>query len=63
MGFYRNHPRGMGGMSENISGGMSPIYLDELADTGNRSTRRWAKKKIAGIARQNAKQVANHAKR
>lgn len=62
MGHYRNHPGGMGHLSENVSSGMAPVYLDELVDAGNRAQRRWAKKKIAGITRQNAK-AGSHGKR
>lgn len=62
MGYYRNHPGGMGGMSENVSSDMKPVYLDDLAAAGNRAQRRFAKKKIADITRKNAK-AASHGKR
>lgn len=46
MGFYRNHPGGMGSLSENVTRTSAPVALEDIAATGNRAQRRWAKKKL-----------------
>lgn len=53
---YRNHPRGMAGMSENTTRTSAPVALESIVATGNRSQRRWAKRKLAEQLRQQPKQ-------
>lgn len=62
MGVYRNHPGGMGPISENTCGKMTPVYLEDIAADGNRVQRRWAKKKIAKINREKARQQSRGSK-
>lgn len=48
MSHFRQTPKGMGrSLGENIRSSMVPVYLDDMAESGNRAQRRWAKKKIA----------------
>lgn len=56
MGYYRNHPGGMAGMSENTTRTSAPVALQDILATGNRTQRRWAKKKLTEQLRQQAKQ-------
>lgn len=47
MGHFRQLPKGVGyNLGENTRRDMVPVYLDDLAELGNRAQRRWAKKKI-----------------
>jgi hypothetical protein len=47
MGHFRQTPKGIGrNLGENIRRDMVQVSLDDMADTGNRAQRRWAKKKI-----------------
>jgi len=57
MSHYRNHPGGMGAMSENVTRSSAPVALETIIATGNRTQRRWAKKKLTEQLRQQAKQV------
>lgn len=44
---FRQIPKGLGrNLGENIRRDMVPVYLDDMAELGNRAQRRWAKKKI-----------------
>lgn len=61
MGGYRNHPGGMGPISENTRGTMVPVCLEEVAATGSRAQRRWAQKKLTKINREKARQQATSA--
>lgn len=48
---YRNHPGGMGGMSENITRTSAPVALEDVVTSGNRAQRRWAQKRLTKIER------------
>jgi hypothetical protein len=49
MGF-RQTPKGMGKrFSEDTRRNLVPVSLDDMAETGNRAQRRWAKKKIGRV--------------
>lgn len=58
MGGYRNHHGDMGTNSESTSGKMVPVCLEEVAASGSRAQRRWAKRKLAEIERGKARQQA-----
>lgn len=49
------------GLKEQSSRSARPLNVTDLANSGNRAQRRFAKKKIANIARQNAKRNAKAA--
>lgn len=51
MSNYRNHPGGMGGMSENITASARPVALEDILATGNRAQQRWAAKKLKKLHR------------
>ncbi|MCM2309219.1 MAG: hypothetical protein NDI91_17320 [Sulfuritalea sp.] len=51
---YRNHPGGMVGMCEDITRNSRPVYLEDVLAIGNRSQRRWAKKRLEKIERSQA---------
>ncbi len=56
---YRNHPGGMVGMCEDIRRSSRPVYLEDVLAMGNRSQRRWAKKKLAKIEHSQAASSAD----
>ncbi|TRZ56534.1 MAG: hypothetical protein D4S02_15400 [Rhodocyclaceae bacterium] len=49
MSLYRNHPGGLGGISENLTANMSAVSQEDIIAAGNRSQRRWARKKLTAI--------------
>lgn len=51
MGHFKQLPKGLGGMGENIRRQMVAVDLDDLAVAGNRAQRRYAQKKLAAIQR------------
>lgn len=56
MNFYRNHPGGMNGMSENITASSCPVVIDDILATGNRAQKRWAKRKLHQLQRADVRQ-------
>lgn len=63
IGLYKNHPGGLGGMSENLKKDMHPVVLEDVAESGNRAQRRWARKHLAELARKEARNIAARGKR
>ncbi|CAG4883808.1 protein of unknown function [Georgfuchsia toluolica] len=55
MGHFRNTPRGMNGMGDNIRANARPIALEDIIAIGNRAQRRWAAKKILRSTQHRAK--------
>lgn len=47
MSHFRQLPKGIGrNLGENTRRNMTPVCLDDMAESGNRAQRRWARKKI-----------------
>lgn len=59
MGHFKQLPKGLGGMGENIRRDMACVDLGDLAYMGNRAMRRFAKKKLAAIERSKSAACAN----
>lgn len=57
MGHFRQLPRGMKGVGENIRRDMVCVDLDDLALLGNRAQRRFARKKLTQL--QHTQSAAN----
>ncbi|OGS97988.1 MAG: hypothetical protein A3F73_01250 [Gallionellales bacterium RIFCSPLOWO2_12_FULL_59_22] len=56
MSYYRNHPGGMGRMSENITATSRPVVIEGVLVTGNRAQKRWAKRKLQQVQRADQRQ-------
>ena len=55
MGHFKQLPKGVGGMGENIRRSMIAVDLDKLAFIGNRAQRRYAKRRLTAIHHRNSK--------
>ena len=57
MGHFRQIPKGLGrNLGENTRRSMVPVHLDDMAESGNRAQRRWAKRKLQQVRRTDPRQ-------